>query len=54
MKTKIKKKYETMGHFEIWHDNSNSTFANHRHISFNANFLYDQVVFYTNSEYETL
>ena len=43
-----------MGHFEIWHDNSNSTMANHSYIAFNANFLYDYTVFYSNSEYETL
>ena len=51
MKTNFKK-YERTRHFQIWHDGS--TIANYAHIMFVVNVLYDEVVFYTNAECETL
>ena len=51
MKTNLKK-YERTCHFQIWHDGS--TTANHGHIMFAVDVFYDEAVFYTNAEYETL
>ena len=50
MENKIKK-YESSHHFQIWHDGS--TIANHGHIMFTVNILYDKAAFYTNTEYKT-
>lgn len=51
MKTNLKK-YERTCHFQIWHDGS--TTANHGHIMFAVDVFYDEAVFYTTAEYETL
>ena len=47
---KLLKELERSRHIQIWHDAS--TVANHAHILFSVNILYDQAVFYTNSEYK--
>ena len=51
MKTNLKK-YKRTRHFQILHDGS--TIANHGYTMFAVNALYDEAVFYTNAEYETL
>ena len=49
MKTLLKD-FERSRNIQIWHDAS--TIANHSHIIFAANILYDEAVFYTNEEYK--
>ena len=44
------KDFERSRHIQIWHDAS--TIANHSHILFAINILYDAAVFYTNAEYK--
>ena len=44
------KDFERSRHIQIWHDAS--TIANHSHIRFAINILYDAAVFYTNAEYK--
>ena len=44
------KDFERSRNIQIWHDAS--TVANHSHVIFSANILYDAAVFYTNDEYQ--
>ena len=44
--------YERTRHLQIWHDGS--CIANHGHILFCVNILYDPAVFYTSAEYTIL
>ena len=51
MKERLKQ-YERTRHLQIWHDGS--CIANHGHIPFCINVLYDPAVFYTSAEYTIL
>ena len=51
MKERLKQ-YERTRHLQIWHDGS--CIANHGHILFCINVLYDPAVFYTSAEYTIL
>ena len=51
MKQKLKK-YERSRNLQVWHDAS--VIANHGHILFCVNILYDPAVFYTSDEYKKL
>ena len=51
MKERLKR-YERTRHLQIWHDGS--CIANHGHILFCVNILYDPAVFYTSAEYTIL
>ena len=46
------KEYERSRHFIVWH--VASVIANHGHILFNVQVLYDPTVFYTSEEYKKL
>ena len=49
MKMRLKKMERTR-HITMWHDAS--TLANHGHVVFTVNMLYDKAAFYTNEEYK--
>ena len=51
MKQKLKM-YERSRNFQVWHDGS--SIANHEHILFCINVLYDPAVFYTSKEYKEI